>query len=1024
VTEKGRKATGERKGGAKRAPLKRVAAKRPPASRPRGHDRMFLAVEPAFRSMLQDMKVVFFATDAEGRLTSVSPSVEQVAGYLPEEVTARHFSDFIHPQDLPNIQLQFKMLSRGLPQSNEYRIMTKTGRSRWVFSSGRPVFDARKSFTGTVGMLIDVQRSRSAEEAFRETDEQFRNTFDLAAVGIAHLSPDWTWLRVNETLCEIVGYGSDELQPMQFSEITHPADRAADAAALEGLSEGRVQTVTREKRILRKDGFTVSVSSTVAAVHDAAGRIKYYIAIIEDVTGRKRMEDTLQMLRTAVGSIPLGVTITNLDSRIIYVNPAEARMHGYTPDELLGREARVLSGAGAGSGGNLRDLFAGGRIGDVPYTRERWDLRKDGTKFPVELRSVPARDLRGTPLGFITVAEDVSERKQMIDALKESELKYRNLVDNSLIGVFRSTLGGTLLYVNESHARMTGFASPAEMMSVPVPSLYKDPADRERMVTLLKQDGQVNNFEFEHLKKDGSSMTVLISAVLDGTVISGMMMDISERKRFEQALKESEARFRETADLLPQPVFEAGLDGRVSFANRSAYTQFGYEPRDVSDGLNVFDMLVPGDREGAQEYVVRLLQGGPQIGNEYTALRRDGSTFPVVIYSAPALRGNAPAGIRGVVLDITERKRTEEMLGLAKKDWESTFDTITDMITIHDADFNIVRANRAAAEILGLPWFAMGRAKCYEQYHGTDCPPPGCPSCESLRTGQPSVQERYEPHLNKYLEIRAIPRKDDEGRIVGLIHVVRDISERKKTEAEKTALEARLVEAQRMETIGSLAGGVAHEVRNPLNAIMALTDALDREIGADPEYRAFMQHMRNQVERLSTLMTDLLELGKPVDQAQLHAESLPEICALSVDAWKQSKGGQGREVVTSLCPPGGGSAASVLADAKKLQQVIINLLDNAAQHSPEDSPIAIEIMPSEGGWVEVRVVDRGKGIAADLLPRVFDAFFTTRRGGTGLGLSIVKHIVEKHGGAVAIANNAVPPGCTASVVLPALQENP
>jgi two-component system NtrC family sensor kinase len=280
----------------------------------------------------------------------------------------------------------------------------------------------------------------------------------------------------------------------------------------------------------------------------------------------------------------------------------------------------------------------------------------------------------------------------------------------------------------------------------------------------------------------------------------------------------------------------------------------------------------------------------------------------------------------------------------------------------------------------------------------------------------------FEPHLNKYLEIRAIPRKDAAGRVVGLIHVVRDISGRRKAEAEKAALEARLGEAQRMEAIGNLAGGVAHEVRNPLNAIMALTDALDREIGSNPEYRTFMQHMRTQVDRLSTLMNELLELGKPVDQSRLRPESLTEICALSMDAWKQSKWGRGREIVTSFSREAEG--AYVLADAKKLQQVFINLLDNAAQHSPEGAPLTIAFPPPSGGWAEVRVVDRGAGVPGDILPRIFDTFFTTRRGGTGLGLSIVKHIVEKHGGAISLANNAAGPGCIASVVLPVLKETP
>ena len=133
--------------------------------------------------------------------------------------------------------------------------------------------------------------------------------------------------------------------------------------------------------------------------------------------------------------------------------------------------------------------------------------------------------------------------------------------------------------------------------------------------------------------------------------------------------------------------------------------------------------------------------------------------------------------------EITERKRAEEAIVVAKNDWEHTFDTVTDMITIHDKDFNIVRANKAAKALLGLQLLEeTPLAKCFRFYHGTEKPPSGCASCESIQTGRPSTVEVFEPHLNKYLEIRAMPRFGSDSRLVGLIHVVRDITKRKESE--------------------------------------------------------------------------------------------------------------------------------------------------------------------------------------------------------------------------------------------------
>ena len=125
-------------------------------------------------------------------------------------------------------------------------------------------------------------------------------------------------------------------------------------------------------------------------------------------------------------------------------------------------------------------------------------------------------------------------------------------------------------------------------------------------------------------------------------------------------------------------------------------------------------------------------------------------------------------------------KITIEALEAAKKEWEDTFDTVTDMVTIHDSEFNIIRANKAAEKILGLPLLNVKRSKCYESYHGTECPPVGCPSCQCLKTGVPATFEMFEPHLNMFIEIRALPRFDSNNKLIGLIHVARDITERRK----------------------------------------------------------------------------------------------------------------------------------------------------------------------------------------------------------------------------------------------------
>jgi signal transduction histidine kinase len=242
-------------------------------------------------------------------------------------------------------------------------------------------------------------------------------------------------------------------------------------------------------------------------------------------------------------------------------------------------------------------------------------------------------------------------------------------------------------------------------------------------------------------------------------------------------------------------------------------------------------------------------------------------------------------------------------------------------------------------------------------------------------------------------------------------------------------LELQLFESKKLESIGQLAGGVAHEVRNPLNAILSISEALfrEQEIEGNPEYEPYLQHIRTQVGRLAHLMNDLLDLGKQIPASSLYPASLYELCMESVKLWKSSGSAENRlEII--LVSDHESARAQVLADSMKLQQVFFNLLENASQHSPKGSEILLHLLaPDEAGSADgmaiVRITDKGSGIPADRIARIFEPFYSNRKGGTGLGLALVKHFVEHMGGVVLIWNNDPPPGCTAEVRIPLAGED-
>lgn len=215
---------------------------------------------------------------------------------------------------------------------------------------------------------------------------------------------------------------------------------------------------------------------------------------------------------------------------------------------------------------------------------------------------------------------------------------------------------------------------------------------------------------------------------------------------------------------------------------------------------------------------------------------------------------------------------------------------------------------------------------------------------------------------------------------------------------------------------------IAHEVRNPLNAILSITEALFLEIGDNPSYKPFLEHIRAQVDRLSDLMHDVSEISKTTRPSVLQQQSLHSLCTAAVNAWDKNMLSLKHKV--QLIFPSDCHNLSVMADSSGIRQALLNLFENAAQHSPGGSEIKFIALKPSKKFVQIRIVDAGTGIPAENLQKVFEPFFTTQKGQKGLGLSMARLILLSHGGDMIIYNNDPPPGCTVAVSLPVIQEGP
>ncbi|HEY41833.1 MAG TPA: PAS domain S-box protein [Dehalococcoidia bacterium] len=269
---------------------------------------------------------------------------------------------------------------------------------------------------------------------------------------------------------------------------------------------------------------------------------------------------------------------------------------------------------------------------------------------------------------------------------------------------------------------------------------------------------------------------------VDGRVVE-LQQELLEKQRTEDELVESRRRFRDLANLLPQIIWEIDTDGNVTFANRQALEAFGYSMEGDSTVIpSAVQAVIPEDQERMRRGIQKVLSGEELGGVEYTAIKKDGSTFPVLIYAARVMRNGRPVGLRGVAIDITERKQTEEKIEHAAKEWRMTFDSATNMISIHDKDFRLTRVNMAFAEAFHMqPKELIGRP-CYQVVHGTDRPVAGCPCVKTLTTKQPATAELFDQHLGIHLQVSSSPVFDENGEVLSCVHVASDITERKEME--------------------------------------------------------------------------------------------------------------------------------------------------------------------------------------------------------------------------------------------------
>jgi two-component system cell cycle sensor histidine kinase/response regulator CckA len=980
-----------------------------------------------------------WAWDIRADRSTWSPRMYDLFGLPPGGgvIDSREFFDRIHPDDLPGLRRSLAdAVGRGAEYRAEFRIVRQDGAVRWLAGDGRITRTEAGRPAEMYGVNYDITDRKRAEEELQRSVDHFRLALAAARMGA------WSWdvaaheTTYSEELGTLFGLpgGAGTLSRDVFLGRIHPDDRPGFDAMVRGVLE-RDRPYLADYRAVWPDGTVRWLSSRGRVHRDAAGKPARVVGVVMDITDRRAAEAALRKsearFRVFMDHTPAQAWITDEDGVCRFANAALAADLGRPVDGIVGRPlAAIRPGVPVGD-----YLASDRRVLDAaePFQAVVPAPRRDGTvgrflvcKFPL----APAPDGRRQVGG---VAIDVTDRERAAEALRESEERYRGLLESVPAVVWVYDGAGRPLHFNRRWFEYTGQTPEAVAADRWHDAVHPDDAGRAlARWAECKRANQPYAVEYRLRRTDGayrwhhSTGTPVRTA--DGRVAYwiGTAFDIDDRKRAEDAVRESEAKFRALFDTDVVPIGYWHADGRITEANPAYLRLTGYEPDDLAAGRVRWDALTPPEYLAREEAAVRqVTTTGHCEPYEKEYVRKDGTRVPVLI-AAGLLPGHADRGV-GFALDLTELRRTEAALRILERAVRATSQgvVITDPTL---PDNPTVYVNPSMEAMTGHPAGELvGRNMRFLQGQQTD-PAAVRTLREAVRDGRECAVEliNYRKDGTPFWNALAItPVRNAAGKLVQFVGVHADVTERRR-------MERALLHAQQMETVGRLAGGIAHDFNNLLTVVRGNCDLMLMDLPADDPNREMVVEVREAADRAAGLTRQLLAFGRRevIDPVVLDLNA----AVAQTQRILLRLIGEDIRLAFVLDP----DLPPVLIDPGQVDQILMNLCVNARDAMPtggnltvETRAFAVEAGPAAypglapGPYARLTVTDTGCGMTPDVKAHAFEPFFTTKPPGkgTGLGLATVHGIVKQNRGHVGVYSE-VGVGTTFAVLLPAVAPAP
>lgn len=998
----------------------------------------------------------------DGKILEINRAgLDMMEADLPEQVVGLNLLQLAVPEHQSAVQAHLERAFREGSDSLEFEIFGLKGTRRWFETRAAVLPDPGGGPVALLAVTRDVTDRKQWDHQLREQVQFLKTLMDTIPMPVFYKDKEGLYQGCNRAFEEFIGLPQEKLIGKTVYDIASK-ERADeyDRKDRELLEHPGIQIY--DYSVKHADGSIRDAVFTKATYSDGNGRVAGLLGVIQDVTRRKQAEEKLrqtnQTLETLISASPLAILMLDPNGHVLLWNPAAEQIFGWTAEEVMGRLNPIVPGDKMDEFMQLRDrVMQGETILGLEIRRQT----KQGRDVDLSISTAPLRDANGNVNAIAAILADITERKRVEAAIKRhydtqtaiNWILHISLENMPLENILKQTLDlilsipwlsfesrGAIFLVQEDADTLVMKAErglsdtiKSECRMIPFGKCLCGRAAARGEVQFADSLDDRHEVHYQHMTshghycvpiKHGRSVLGVINIYLkEGhlrdqreveflSAIANALAGVIRRGKTEAALQESEKRYRILAEAAHDVIFIVNQEGRIEYINsygadllhREAHALigeelaglFGYE--DTSDQSSsvaiVFD-------SGVSLYVENPFSFGQSetwLGTWLVPLKDNNSRVSSVL---------------GVSRDITERRRFEQereklildlqaalqTVSRSHKEWQETFDSITDMIAIIGKDCRIMKANKAFAGYFGFHPRDVINRKCFEIYHQSDKPIASCPHIKTIKERQAFSEELLDGKTNRIFRVTTFPYFSPDGDIIiGSIHVSRDVTDEKEREA-------RLITSERLAALGQMASGIAHEINNPLASIAGCSEGLLVRIKKGQcDYKLFETYLniiQEEIFRCKSITTAMLSFVRKTTYEKKEV-GLSEMLDKTVEIISF----QGRLKSVNVNRSYPEEPIRVHANEGELRQVFLAIITNALDAMADKGTITLET-GLHGKSAVVRIIDTGPGIEVEHLNRIFDPFFTTKseRGGTGLGLSIARKIIHNHNGTIEVSSD-------------------